>query len=64
MTTIYVGDNWSTDAVTSSGSMFTGCTSIVGGANTPFDSAHTDKTYARVDTPPDEPGYLTYKSVP
>ena len=64
LTTIYVGDNWSTDAVTSSGSMFTGCASIVGGANTPFDSTHTDKTYACVDNPPDVPGYFTYKAVP
>ena len=41
--------------------MFTGCTSLIGGANTRYNSAYTDKRYARIDTPPEQPGYFTYK---
>lgn len=44
LATIYVSDTWSTEAVSSSGSMFQGCVSLVG--DIPFDSAYTDKTYA------------------
>ncbi|MBR6983152.1 MAG: BspA family leucine-rich repeat surface protein [Ruminococcus sp.] len=59
--TIYAGDNWSTDKITSSSAqtdMFKGCTSLVGGNGTVFDSTNTGKTYARIDTA-DTPGYLT-----
>ncbi len=59
--TIYAGDNWSTDKITSSSAqaeMFKGCTSLVGGNGTVFDSSNIGKTYARIDTA-DTPGYLT-----
>ena len=59
--TIYAGDNWSTDKITSSSAqtdMFKGCTSLVGGNGTVYDSSNTGKTYARIDTA-DTPGYLT-----
>ena len=59
LTTIFVGSNWSTEAVTQSTRMFEGCTSLVGGAGTAFDANHTDYTYARVDGGADNPGYLT-----
>jgi len=61
--TIYVGDTWTTDAVTNSSSMFTGCTNIRGGKGTTFDESHIDKTYARIDGGPESetPGYLTKK---
>ena len=49
LTTILVGDGWNTDNVTTSTNMFAGCTQLVGGNGTIYDSAHTDKTYARVD---------------
>ena len=49
LTTILVGDGWITDNVTTSTNMFAGCTQLVGGNGTIYDSAHTDKTYARVD---------------
>lgn len=51
LTTIYVGDNWNVDNVTSSGSMFNGC------ANLPnFDENAVDKTNAYIG------GYLTSKT--
>ena len=63
--TIYVGDDWGTDAAKSYGnSMFLGCTSIVGGAGTVYDANHTDYTYAHIDGGPSNPGYLTAKNAP
>ena len=56
--TIYVGEDWTTDAVTQSQSMFYNCTSLVGGAGTTFSSSHTDKEYARFDGGPSNPGYF------
>ncbi len=56
--TIYVQDSWSTVAVTSSTAMFTGCTNLVGGNGTKFNSGKTDKTYARIDVA-GTAGYLT-----
>lgn len=52
--TIYVGDGWSTDAVTSSELMFGGCTNLAG--DIPYDSSVVDATYAKY-----EGGYLTHK---
>lgn len=57
--TIYVGDQWSTEKVTSSSYMFDGCTSLVGGAGTVFNSGHIDHTYAHIDGGEANPGYLT-----
>lgn len=66
--TIYVseyneetGTGWTTKNVTNSTAMFTGCTSLVGGNGTKFDSSHTDKEYGRIDKY-GEPGYLTNKT--
>ena len=59
--TIYVGDGWDMSKVTNSDGMFGACGALVGGANTAYSSAHTDATYARVDTP-ENPGYFTYKA--
>lgn len=41
--------------------MFSGCTKLIGGAGTKYDSSHTDKAYAHVDGGTGNPGYLTYK---
>ena len=60
--TIYASDCFSTDAVTHSWGMFSECTSLVGGNGTAYDSAHTDKAYARIDRP-GTPGYFTEKTV-
>ena len=57
--TIYVGGGWSTAAVTSSVSMFTNCTSLVGGQGTTYDANHIDKAYAHIDGGPSNPGYFT-----
>jgi surface protein len=59
LTTITVRDNWNTANVESSVDMFTGCSSIVGGAGTQLDENHLDKTYAHIDGGTSDPGYLT-----
>lgn len=56
--TIYVGDKWNMNAVNSSSEMFGECSNLVGGNGTEFNNAHTDKTYARIDSV-GTPGYLT-----
>ena len=57
---IYVSDKFNVSNVTSSDSMFTDSTNLVGGNGTKYDSSHTDKEYARIDTT-DTPGYFTKK---
>ena len=57
--TIYVGEGWSTAAVTSSSNMFMGCRVLVGGKGTAYDVNHVNKTYARIDGSPSNPGYFT-----
>ena len=61
LTTIFVGDEWSTNAVTSSDNMFTGCASLVGGKGTSYDANHVDGEYAHIDGGPSNPGYFTAK---
>ena len=60
--TVYVGNGWSTAAVTASDYMFYNCTSLVGGQGTTYDANHTDKTYAHIDGGPSNPGYFTDKN--
>ncbi len=60
--TVYVGNGWSTAAVTSSTNMFSGCTSLVGGQGTTYDANHVDKAYAHIDGGPSNPGYFTDKN--
>ena len=60
--TIYVGDSWTTAAVTSSSYMFDVCHSLVGGKGTAYSSSNPkDKTYAHIDGGPSNPGYFTGK---
>ena len=61
LSTIYVGSGWSTAAVptTNSTSMFLGCTNLVGGMGTTYDTNHVDKTYAHIDGGPSNPGYFS-----
>ena len=59
--TIYVGNGWSTAAVTSSAMMFTNCTSLVGGQGTTYNGNYKEKTYARIDGGTSNPGYFTEK---
>ena len=62
LTTIYAGSQWSTAAVMDGNRMFQSCTSLVGGAGTPYDSNHTDYTYAHIDGGSSNPGYFTEKN--
>lgn len=55
--TIKVGSGWSCDPDYIQ--TFSGCVNLVGGAGTPYDPAQTNSLYARIDNPPDAPGYLT-----
>ena len=57
--TIYVSDSWSTKYVTMSDKMFRNCSKLVGGQGTTYSSSHVDKTYARIDGGPSNPGYFT-----
>ena len=59
LVTVYVGDEWSTTAVTNSSGMFSDCLSIVGGRGTTYDANHVDKAYAHVDGGPSDPGYFS-----
>lgn len=59
LATIYVSEDFVTDRVRNSSSMFYNCTKLVGGAGTAFDSDFVTATRACVDNPPDSPGYFT-----
>ena len=67
LTTIYAGENWSTDAVVNyysqdySQNMFTGCTKLKGSMGTTYDSNFTNKAYAHIDGGASNPGYLSEK---
>jgi len=60
LTTIYCNSDWSQYSVLNSENMFSGCTSLIGGNFTVFNSSHVDVSYAH----PDEagnPGYFSKK---
>ena len=59
--TIYAGNNWSTDSVTSSANMFLDCFNLVGEQGTVYDENHVDAAYAHIDGGPANPGYLSRK---
>ena len=59
--TIYASDKFKDDNISNSEGMFSGCTSLVGGAGTAYDEDYIDFTYARIDGGQDEPGYFTAK---
>lgn len=62
LTTIFVGDGFDTSNVTNSDNMFGACQSLVGGVGTTFSYSNPeDKTYARIDGGPSNPGYFTRK---
>ena len=62
LTTIYCATDWSTSTATSS-NMFYGCTSLVGGEGTTYNSSYKDKTYARPDGGKKSPGYFTDSTI-
>ena len=58
--TIYGSSKFVTTAVTSSaGMLFYGCTKLIGGAGTKYNSSYVDKTYAHIDGGTSNPGYFT-----
>ena len=57
--TIYVGNGWSTAAVTNSSDMFVDCSKLVGSKGTTYNASHIDKAYAHIDGGPSYPGYFT-----
>ena len=59
--TIYASSNFITTQVTSSSSMFSGDTKLVGGQGTIYNSSKIDKTYAHIDGGTSDPGYFTSK---
>ena len=61
LTTIYASNKFTTTSVTNSTNMFLGCTSLVGGNSTIYDSSKVDKTYAHIDGGASNPGYFTVK---
>lgn len=58
LTTIRVSSTFVTTSVIYGDGLFSGCTLLVGGNGTTYDSGKTDKTYARIDTS-STPGYFT-----
>ena len=62
--TIYVGDKWTTENVTSSDDMFTYCYNLKGGQGTTYDAGYIDAAYAHIDEGTTNPGYLTDKNAP
>ena len=59
LTTIYASDKFNTYNVMYSTDMFTGCTNLVGGSGTKYNSSYVNKTYARIDGGTSSPGYFT-----
>ena len=57
--TIFVSNDWSTEKVEDSSSMFNNCTSLVGEMGTIYDGNNTDHTYAHIDGGVNNPGYLS-----
>ena len=62
LTTIYCNANLSTKSDLISATMFNGCTKLVGGNGTTYNSSKLDKTYARPDASV-APGYFTSKDI-
>ena len=62
--TIYVGKGWTTTSGANCLKLFKGCTSLVGGNGTPYDSQKTGEEYAREDggLASSTPGYFSVLS--
>lgn len=61
LVTIYANEKVKFPTTCNSENMFRGCTSLVGGNGTTFNSSITNRTYARIDKP-GTPGYFTEKT--
>ena len=60
--TIYVGRSWNIGN-TESPKMFKGCTNLVGGAGTVYNSERISQAYAKIDGGESDPGYLSKHSL-
>ncbi len=58
LTTIYVGDRFTTRWVSRNNNMFTNTNNLLGGAGTTYNSNNVDYTYAHIDSK-DNPGYFS-----
>ena len=56
--TIHCDGNWNKSTLTNSSNMFYGCTNLVGGKGTAYNSSYLDKTYARPDEGTAKKGYF------
>ena len=65
LTTVYVGNDWTTSNVTETEYIFSDCLRLVGGRGTQWSTEHRDDIeYARIDGGPNNPGYFTDKNAP
>lgn len=65
LTTVYVGNDWTTSNVTETEYIFSDCFRLVGGRGTQWSTEHRDDIeYARIDGGPNNPGYFTDKNAP
>ncbi len=63
LTTIYASELWSLASNGNGTSTFLNCTSLVGGSGTTYNSGYTHASdRAKIDNPPDNRGYFTYKA--
>lgn len=61
LTTIYANARLDFSQATASNNVFRACVDLVGGQGTTYDAGYIGKQYARIDNPPNEPGYFTAK---
>ena len=59
--TIYASETFNDNNIQELFDMFSGCTSLVGGAGTTYDEDYIDFTYAHIDGGEGNPGYFTAK---
>lgn len=62
LNTIYVSNLFNTNALSTSEKMFTGCTNLIGGNGTSYNSSYINSAYAVIDTD-ETPGYFTEKEM-
>lgn len=62
LTTIYASNLFAPTTGATGNNMFASCGSLVGGAGTTTSGNPINATYARIDNPPDAPGYFTAKA--
>ena len=59
LTTIYTAPGYDLSGIRLTNAMFTGCTNLVGGEGTVYDSSYVNGAYAKVDGGVSAPGYFT-----